>query len=170
MVISGANNRPKVDAPVLDITTGGESEEIQVSAKQGSLRNRNVTRKISTSIKLFSPKLPSLPFPSLGSLASTKSGLSSSPKTEPKLPEDAERIDYTSSENESTNQSNAIPLTWFEDDLSHVQSSGDFPEPLAGGVVVDQSYGITAKEMNALIFKPESEFYSEWTGGNFPSV
>ena len=61
--------------------------------------------------------------------------------------------------------SNEVPLSFFEEDLKAVPSPGPLPDTYAGGLVVDQVYGVPARDMNALIFKPDSDFWADWTSG-----
>ena len=52
--------------------------------------------------------------------------------------------------------------SYFDDDGKSTEASvGDFPAPLAGGLVLDQRYAISAKAMNALILKASSPFVQE---------
>lgn len=50
-------------------------------------------------------------------------------------------------------------MSFFDDDgRSDVASAEEIPPPLSGGVLLDQSYGISAKALNAVIFRPGSTF------------
>lgn len=50
-------------------------------------------------------------------------------------------------------------MSFFDDDgRSDVPSAEEIPSPLSGGVLLDQSYGISAKALNAVIFRPGSAF------------
>ncbi|CAM6094736.1 unnamed protein product [Calypogeia fissa] len=52
-----------------------------------------------------------------------------------------------------------VPLSFFQDDEKSVgQSPEDLPTPLSGGVLVDQSFAVSMKAMNAILFKPETRF------------
>lgn len=52
--------------------------------------------------------------------------------------------------------------SFFDDDDKSVEASvDDFPSPLAGGVVLDQRYAISAKALSSLICKPSSSFFQE---------
>lgn len=53
--------------------------------------------------------------------------------------------------------------SFFEDDGKSVEASpADFPSPLAGGMVLDQLYAVSAKFLNALILKAGSPFVQEF--------
>jgi hypothetical protein len=55
-----------------------------------------------------------------------------------------------------------VSLSFFDDDGKSVASSPeDFPAPLAGGVCMDQKYAVSAKALNAIIFRPGSAFVRE---------
>ena len=55
-----------------------------------------------------------------------------------------------------------VPLSFFNDNGKSVGSSPeDFPPPLALGVIMDQKYAVSAKALNAIIFKPGSAFVRE---------
>ncbi|CAI5496300.1 unnamed protein product [Closterium sp. Naga37s-1] len=56
-----------------------------------------------------------------------------------------------------------VPLSWFDGDLKGVASKGDMPAALGGGVLVEQWYGVPAHELNGILFKPDSDFYAEFT-------
>lgn len=60
---------------------------------------------------------------------------------------------------EDINEEEAFSLSFFDDDgRSDVPSAEEIPSPLSGGVLLDQSYGISAKALNAVIFRPGSAF------------
>ncbi|BBN07769.1 hypothetical protein MPTK1_4g06300 [Marchantia polymorpha subsp. ruderalis] len=55
-----------------------------------------------------------------------------------------------------------VPLSFFQDDEKSVgESPEDLPPPLPQGILLDQPYAVSMKEMNALIFKPESPFIKQ---------
>jgi len=59
-------------------------------------------------------------------------------------------------------EEDSIPTSFFDDDGKSIASSPeDFPPPLAGGVVMDQKYSVSAKAMNAIIYKPGSAFVED---------
>lgn len=66
------------------------------------------------------------------------------------------------SEVSSDEDADTLPLSFFDDDGKSVGASPEeIPPPLAGGVVLDQIYALSAKAMNALIFKPGSPFVKD---------
>lgn len=75
-----------------------------------------------------------------------------------------ERSESTDSK-ENGDSPSEVPSSWFDEDHGCVPSKGDLPPLLLGGTVVDHPFGCSAKELNALIFKPDSEFWTEWTSG-----
>jgi hypothetical protein len=55
-----------------------------------------------------------------------------------------------------------IPSSFFDDDGKSLGTSlEEMPRPLPGGVVLDQDYGVSARAMNAIIFRPGSAFLQE---------
>ncbi|KAG0591890.1 hypothetical protein KC19_1G209800 [Ceratodon purpureus] len=70
--------------------------------------------------------------------------------------------DSMSSDVSCGEEDDSIPLSFFDDDGKSVGASPEeFPPPYAGGVVMDQKYAVSAKAMNAIIFKPGSAFVKE---------
>ncbi|KAL3687800.1 hypothetical protein R1sor_014109 [Riccia sorocarpa] len=63
---------------------------------------------------------------------------------------------------ESEEDDELVPLSFFQDDEKSVgESAEEMPPPLSQGILLDQSYAVSMKEMNALLFKPESPFTRE---------
>lgn len=55
-----------------------------------------------------------------------------------------------------------VPLSFFQDDEKSVgQSPEELPPPLSGGVLVDQTFAVSMKALNAVLFKPETPFSKE---------
>ncbi|XP_024386274.1 C2 and GRAM domain-containing protein At1g03370 isoform X3 [Physcomitrium patens] len=62
----------------------------------------------------------------------------------------------------SDDEIHTLVTSFFDDDDKSVEASvDDFPSPLAGGVVLDQRYAISAKALSSLICKPSSSFFQE---------
>lgn len=63
----------------------------------------------------------------------------------------------------SDDEIDTLVTSFFDDDDKSVEASvDDFPSPLAGGVVLDQGYAISAKSLSSLICKPNSSFLKEF--------
>lgn len=55
-----------------------------------------------------------------------------------------------------------VPLSFFQDDEKSVgQSLEDLPPPLSGGVLVEQTFAVSMKALNAMLFKPDTAFSKE---------
>ncbi|CAK9278846.1 unnamed protein product [Sphagnum jensenii] len=66
------------------------------------------------------------------------------------------------SEMSSDEDVESIPLSFFDDDGKTVGASPEeIPAPLSGGVVLDQMYSVSAKALNAILFKPGSAFVQD---------
>jgi hypothetical protein len=62
----------------------------------------------------------------------------------------------------SENEDLAVSSLFSGDDSKWVGTSRKgFPSPLPGGVIVDQKYSVSAKALNAIIFKPGSAFMKD---------
>ena len=59
----------------------------------------------------------------------------------------------------------AVPLSWFERDMKDVPSKGDMPAPMVGGTVVDHKFTCAPYELNSVIFRQDSDFWTEFTTG-----
>jgi len=59
-------------------------------------------------------------------------------------------------------EEDSIPISFFDDDGKSISSSPEeFPPPLSGGVAMNQKFAVSAKAMNAIIFKPGSAFVQD---------
>ncbi|CAM6037416.1 unnamed protein product [Sphagnum compactum] len=57
---------------------------------------------------------------------------------------------------------NSISPTFFDDDDKNEEPSADsFPPPMAGGVALDQRFAVSAKALNAIMFKSGSQFVAD---------
>jgi hypothetical protein len=66
------------------------------------------------------------------------------------------------SEMSSDEDVESVPLSFFDDDGKTVGASPEeIPAPLSGGVVLDQMYSVSAKALNAILFKPGSAFVQD---------
>lgn len=64
----------------------------------------------------------------------------------------------------SSEDKGLVPSSFFSGEdgkLVVVQSPKEFPSPLSEGVIVDQKFAVSAKALNAIIFKPGSPFIRE---------
>jgi hypothetical protein len=56
----------------------------------------------------------------------------------------------------------SISPTFFDDDDKNEEPSADsFPPPMAGGVALDQTFAVSAKALNAIMFKSGSQFVAD---------
>jgi len=62
----------------------------------------------------------------------------------------------------SDEETDTLVTSFFDDDGNSMEASvTDFPSPLAGGVVLDQVYAVSAKFLSALLLKPDSPFVQD---------
>lgn len=87
------------------------------------------------------------------------------------IPASDQSVSSEMSGDEGDNQSEAeVPSSFFNDDgASDGDQAGptteedELPPPLPGGVVLDQSYAVSAKTLNSILFRPGSDFVQECT-------
>lgn len=63
-----------------------------------------------------------------------------------------------------TDDEETISPSFFDDDIDDgdlSESTEEIPLPLSGGMLIDQHYGVSAKSLNATIFKPGSAFVKD---------
>eukprot|EP00249_Psilotum_nudum_P022501 c28540_g1_i1 orf=517-3660(+) len=79
------------------------------------------------------------------------------PKNYQLLPREGQSISEES--DISDEDDSVVPLSFFEDDGHSIQASGDdMPPPLSQGTLLDQRYAVSVKNLNAILFKPGSQF------------
>ncbi|XP_021733545.1 C2 and GRAM domain-containing protein At5g50170-like [Chenopodium quinoa] len=83
---------------------------------------------------------------------------------EPSKSDESSDFSVSPSEYEACVQDESLPSSSFEESLDMMQSRDEeleMPENLQGGILLDQTYVVTSKDLNAFLFAPDSQFRRE---------